>query len=92
MRFVAEESWYGTESGHRVKERHPLARFLIVAKGAEIDDSEFNRYPILEENGEQVKPEPKAKAIDRPPENKAIEGAPRRKRGRPPRRKLEEPE
>jgi len=86
MRIVAERSWYGTAEGKRVPERHPAARFLIVAAGCLIDEAELNRFPILEES------EPSAKAIDRPPENKAIEEPPRRKRGRPPRRKLEEPE
>ena len=82
MRIIAEESWYGTAEGKRVRERHPLARFLIVAKGSQIDDAELERYPIFEE--------PSAKAIDKPPENKAIGEAPKRKRGRPPKRKPEE--
>jgi hypothetical protein len=84
MRIVAERSWYGTAEGYRVPERHPAARFLIVAAGCEIDDGELNRFPVLEDLY--------VKAIDRPPENKAIEEAPRRKRGRPPRKKFEEPE
>jgi len=96
MRIVASESWYGTAEGKRVRERHPLARFLIVARGSQIDDAELERYPILEENEKPAKP--KLKAVERPPENKAIESkdtkqeAPKRKRGRPPKRKIDEPE
>jgi len=75
MRIVAERSWYGTAEGYRVPERHPAARFLIVAAGCEIDDGELNRFPVLEDLYV-----------------KAIEEAPRRKRGRPPRKKFEEPE
>jgi len=99
MRIVASESWYGTAEGKRVRERHPLARFLIVAKGSQIDDGELNRYPILEESEPKEKPaKAKLKAVERPPENKAIEAkdtkqeAPKRKRGRPPKRKIDEPE
>jgi hypothetical protein len=85
MRIVAERSWYGTAEGYRVPERHPAARFLIVAAGCEIDEAMLNRYPVLEDLC--------VKAIDRPPENKAIEMPPKRKRGRPPKKKLfEEPE
>jgi len=94
MRIVASESWYGTAEGKRVRERHPLARFLIVAKGSQIDDGELNRYPILEESEPKEKPaKPKLKAVERPPENKAIEEPPKRKRGRPPKKKpIDEPE
>ena len=94
MRIVAERSWYGTAEGYRVPERHPAARFLIVAAGCEIDDSELNRFPILEESEPKEKPaKPKLKAVERPPENKAIEAAPKRKRGRPPKKKpIDEPE
>jgi len=73
--------------------RHPLARFLLVGKGSEIEESELERYPILEESEPNEKPaKPKLKAVERPPENKAIEEPPKRKRGRPPKRKLDEPE
>lgn len=82
MRIIAEESWYGTAEGKRVRERHPLARFLIVAKGSQIDDAELERYPIHDDSS--------SKAIDKPPSNKAIEEPPKRKRGRPPKAKKEE--
>jgi len=82
MRIVSEVAWCLTEDGKRVPMRHPLARFLLVGKGSEIEESELERYPVLEESEK-----PKAKAIDRPPENKAIEEPSKRKRGRPPKQK-----
>jgi len=75
MRIVSDVAWCLTEDGKRVPMRHPLARFLLVGKGSEIEESELDRYPILEESN--------AKAIDQAPENKAIEEPPKRKRGRP---------
>jgi hypothetical protein len=98
MRIVSEVAWCLTEDGKRVPMRHPLARFLLVGKGSEIEESELEQYPILEETKDQAKPaKPKLKAVERPPENKAIEvsetkEAPKRKRGRPPKKKLDEPE
>jgi hypothetical protein len=79
MRIVSEEAWCLTEDGKRVPMRHPLARVLLVGKGSEIEESELERYPILEDLD--------VKAIDRPPENKAIEEPAKRKRGRPPKQK-----
>jgi hypothetical protein len=82
MRIVSEVAWCLTEDGKRVPLRHPLARFLLVGKGSEIEESELERYPVLEGLDQ--------KAIDRPPENKAIEEPPKRKRGRPPKKLFEE--
>jgi hypothetical protein len=79
MRIVSEEAWCLTDDGKRVPMRHPLARFLLVGKGSEIEESELERYPILNESS--------AKAIDQAPENKTIEEPPKRKRGRPPKQK-----
>jgi hypothetical protein len=95
MRIVSEVAWCLTADGKRVPLRHPLAVELLVGKGSEIEESELARYPILEESEKPAKP--KLKAVERPPENKAIEAkdtkeAPRRKRGRPPKRKIDEPE
>jgi len=100
MRIVSEVAWCLTDDGKRVPMRHPLARVLLVGKGSEIEESELERYPILEESEPKEKPaKPKLKAVERPPENKAIEAkdtkqeAPKRKRGRPPKKKpIDEPE
>jgi hypothetical protein len=79
MRIVSDEAWCLTDDGKRVPLRHPLARVLLVGKGSEIEESELERYPVLEDLS--------VKAIDQPPENKAIEEPPKRKRGRPPKQK-----
>lgn len=72
MRLIADRNWWKTDDGHRVPDRHPLARRLLVGKGCEIEEREFERYPVLEET--------EAKAISEPPENKAINGPWKRKR------------
>jgi hypothetical protein len=69
MKIVAEQSWYITASGHRVPERHPLARALLVGKGCEIDKADLERYPIAESEG---------KAIQGPPETKEFKAPKRR--------------
>lgn len=73
MRVIADRNWWVTDDGHRVPDRHPLARRLLVGKGCEIDESILNRYPVLDETSE-------AKAINEPPETKAISGPWKRKR------------
>ena len=65
MKIVADRSWWITNTRHRVAgERHPAARQLLVGKGCEIDQQVLESYPIL----------PEAKAVEAPPENKAISG------------------
>lgn len=68
----ADQRWWVTDDGHRVPDHHPLARRLLVGKGCEIDESTLARYPVLDE--------PQGKAINEPPETKAISGPWKRKR------------
>ena len=53
MKVVAQQTWCITSTGERVPEGHPLARFLLVGKGCEIEDSELERYPEIKEQEEQ---------------------------------------
>jgi hypothetical protein len=73
MKVISSQTWCVTASGERVPEGHPLARFLIVGKGCEIEDSQLEAYPILEEP-EEVESD----------EEQDAEGQPvKRPRGRP---------
>jgi hypothetical protein len=47
MKVVSSQTWCITSTGERVPEGHPLARFLLVGKGCEIEDSELERYPLV---------------------------------------------
>lgn len=69
MRIVSPQTWCLTIDGKRVPARHPLARFVLVGKGCEIEESELAKYPLYVE--------PEGKAIAAPPETKAVK-APKR--------------
>jgi hypothetical protein len=72
MKVISSQTWCVTASGERVPEGHPLARFLLVGKGCEIEESQLEAYPILEEL-EEVESD----------EDQDAEGQPKRPRGRP---------
>jgi hypothetical protein len=81
MKIISDERWYLTDDGRRVPERHPLARRLLVSKGAEIDEAELEKYPLYDEADEGKYPlldQAEGKAINAPPETKAVRG-PRKK-------------
>jgi hypothetical protein len=66
MKIISDERWWLTDDGKRVRDKHPLARRLLVGKGSEIEESELEKYPILDEEFE-------LKAVAEPPDTKAIE-------------------
>jgi len=66
MKIVSTERWWKTDDGKRVRDRHPLARQLLVGKGGEIEESELEKYPILDDDFE-------LKAVAEPPDTKAID-------------------
>jgi len=66
MKIVSSERWWLTDDGKRVRDKHPLARRLLVGKGGEIEESELEKYPILDEEFE-------LKAVSAPPDTKAFE-------------------
>ncbi len=81
MKVVSSQTWCITSTGERVPEGHPLARFLLVGKGCEIEDSELERYPLVtkEEPVEEVEEEGDGGDVI-----EIVEGEPiRRPRGRP---------
>jgi hypothetical protein len=47
MKVISSQTWCITSTGERVPEGHPLARFLLVGKGCEIEQSELERYPLV---------------------------------------------
>jgi hypothetical protein len=49
MKVFSSQTWCVTASGERVPEGHPLARFLLVGKGCEIEEAQLEAYRILEE-------------------------------------------
>jgi hypothetical protein len=59
MDVFAEERWWLTEDGERVKDGDPRARYLLCIAGDRLDPEVFNRIP-------------EAKAIEEAPHNKAI--------------------
>ena len=71
-KIIADRRWWLTDDGHRVPDRHPRAKQLLVGKGCEIEQSKLDRHPVLIE--------PEAKAVSEPPENKAINGPWKKKR------------
>ena len=74
MKVISSQTWCVTASGERVPEGHPLARFLLVGKGCEIEETELEGHPILEELEE----------VESDEETEIIEGQPvKRPRGRP---------
>jgi hypothetical protein len=50
MKVISSQTWCLTGTGERVPEGHPLARFLLVGKGCEIEESQLEAYPLLEED------------------------------------------
>jgi hypothetical protein len=75
MKVISSQTWCVTSTGERVPEGHPLARFLLVGKGCEIEDSQLEAYPTLEDV-EEVESDDDVTEI--------IEGQPvKRPRGRP---------
>jgi hypothetical protein len=81
--MIADKAYYLTElndinvgapPARVVLEGDPEARFLLVGKGGTISDDEAARYGIP-----FGVPEPEVKAVEEPPENKAIKRAPRKK-------------
>jgi hypothetical protein len=81
MKVISSQTWCITSTGERVPEGHPLARFLLVGKGCEIEDSELERYPLVtkEEPVEEVEEEGDGGDVI-----EIVEGEPiRRPRGRP---------
>jgi hypothetical protein len=64
MKVVSEHTWCLTDTGKRVPEGHPLARFLLVSKGSEIEQEQLESFPILEE---QPAPKKIEIQIDEPP-------------------------
>ena len=80
MKVISSQTWCITSTGERVPEGHPLARFLLVGKGCEIEDSELERYPLVtkEEPVEEVEEEEEDTG------EQTEEGVPiKRPRGRP---------
>ena len=49
MKVISSQTWCLTGTGERVPEGHPLARFLLVSKGCEIEDTQLEAYPVLED-------------------------------------------
>jgi hypothetical protein len=47
MKVISSQTWCITSTGERVPEGHPLARFLLVGKGCEIEEAELERYPLV---------------------------------------------
>ena len=71
MKVISSQTWCITSTGERVPEGHPLARFLLVGKGCEIEESELERFPLVEED-------------DADDVTEIVEGQPvKRPRGRP---------
>lgn len=74
MKVISSQTWCLTGTGERVPEGHPLARFLLVSKGCEIEESQLEAYPLLEESED----------IEGDEVTEIIEGQPvKRPRGRP---------
>lgn len=90
MEILATENWYLTKDGKRVRERHPLAATLLVAKGTMFDQQVFDKYPELEEDDvvteelDRVEDDeqPGFKEMKRPPRTKAVKDPERTKRER----------
>ena len=79
MKVISSQTWCITSTGERVPEGHPLARFLLVCKGCEIEEAQLEAYPLVEEDDEDDDV------------TEIVEGQPvKRPRGRP--RKLPIPE
>jgi len=64
MRKIADETWYLTRVGTRVRQRNRRAVSLLVRAGSEFDDADLVKFPLDPSE---------TKAIEAPPENKAIE-------------------
>lgn len=88
MKVVSEHTWCLTDKGERVPETHPLARFLLVSKGSEIDADQLESYPILEE---QPAPKKIEIQIDEPPPEPEPEPPPPPKPKRAPKPKTKPP-
>ena len=54
MKVISSQTWCLTGTGERVPEGHPLARFLLVGKGCEIEEEQLASYPVLEENDDEA--------------------------------------
>ena len=78
MKVVSSQAWCLTDKGERVPEGHPLARFLLVSKGCEIEDSQLDAYPVLEED-EQVEDDEEEDTGEETAEGEPV----KRPRGRP---------
>jgi hypothetical protein len=50
MKVISSQTWCITRTGERVPEGHPLSSFLLVSKGCEIEETELERYPLVEED------------------------------------------
>jgi hypothetical protein len=63
MKVISSQTWCLTGTGERVPEGHPLARFLLVGKGCEIEDTQLEAYPVLkefeevEDEGDELSPD-----------------------------------
>jgi hypothetical protein len=63
MQRIADETWFLTRMATRVRHKNPRAVQLLVRAGSTFDDADLNRYPLdISES----------KAIEAPPENKAV--------------------
>jgi hypothetical protein len=68
MKVISSQTWCITSTGERVPEGHPLARFLIVSKGCEIEESQLAAYPLLEDDDDEETGEetPEGQPVKRP--------------------------
>jgi hypothetical protein len=88
MKVLADKTWCLTDTGKRVPEGHPLARFLLVSKGSEIEQEQLESFPILEE---QPAPKKIEIEIDEPPPEPEPEKPPTPKPKRAPKPKSKSP-
>jgi len=75
MRRIADETWYLTRVGTRVRQKNRRAATLLVRAGSEFDDDELKKFPLDPSERE-------VKAIEAPPENKAVEEPTENKAGK----------
>lgn len=74
---VAEKTWFlNADKTKAVEENDPAAAFLLVREGVEIDESELEKYGLMEDGNSPARVQKKPKQAD---ESKAEKSAAKKK-------------
>lgn len=87
----ADKHYYVNADRSKVVDRDdPEAAYLLAAEGDDISTEDAKRYKLGRYAPEQAEPKPGAKAEEQPAESKAVDGPPENKAMKPAAKKADE--